>query len=288
MDFRHETVLPNEDLPFRMFIFEGKDGNYKVTRHWHRSVEIFLVLEGSIDFYINSSRSRLMAGDYVIVNSNEIHSIDCPDPNITIVLQIPSGAFGGYMDEGEYLTFSRKGEAEDERLKALVTEMFQVYEKRGLGYELKVKSCFYDLLYLLVTELSCQDPDKEHMKTKRHLDRLSEVTAYMKEHYHEELSLQEVAARFGFTPSYLSRIFKQYAQVNYRTYLIDLRVKYALREMLNSDIPLGELAMKHGFPDSRSFSKAFLKRYGCLPSQYRKSKPAYARPAGGGDSQSKK
>ena len=28
MEFSHELVLPNEDLPFRMFLFEGKDGNY--------------------------------------------------------------------------------------------------------------------------------------------------------------------------------------------------------------------------------------------------------------------
>ena len=85
MQFRYETVIPNEDLPFRMFIFEGKNGNYKVTKHWHQSVEIFLVLEGSIDFYINSIRNTLCSGDFVIVNSNEIHSIECPNPNVTIV-----------------------------------------------------------------------------------------------------------------------------------------------------------------------------------------------------------
>ena len=54
MEFRHEVVIPNEDLPFKMFIFEGKDGNYKVSTHWHQSVEIFLVTEGTIDFYIDS------------------------------------------------------------------------------------------------------------------------------------------------------------------------------------------------------------------------------------------
>ena len=54
MDFRYETVIPNDDLPFRMFIFEGRDGNYRVSKHWHQSVELFLVLEGALDFFINS------------------------------------------------------------------------------------------------------------------------------------------------------------------------------------------------------------------------------------------
>lgn len=272
MDFRHETVIPNEDLPFRMFIFEGRDGNYKVTRHWHRSVEIFLVLEGSIDFYINSRARRLKAGDYEIVNSNEIHSIDCPDPNLTIVLQIPAEAFEGYMEEGEYLTFSRKGQREDQELIRLVTEMFKAYEDRAFGYQFQVKAWFYQLLYLLTACLAVRDQDQFRVRRKRQLDRLSKVTAYMKENYSQELSLEEVADRFGFTPSYLSRIFKEYAQVNYRTYLIDLRVKYALREMMNSSSSLSDIAMNHGFPDSRSFAKAFRKRYGCLPSQYRRNR----------------
>ena len=60
MDFRHELVLPDEDLPFKLFVFEGKDGSYQVSRHWHRSVEIFLVLEGSLDFYINTQRYRMV------------------------------------------------------------------------------------------------------------------------------------------------------------------------------------------------------------------------------------
>ena len=30
MDYKHELVMPNEDLPFRLFLFEGRDGNYRV------------------------------------------------------------------------------------------------------------------------------------------------------------------------------------------------------------------------------------------------------------------
>ena len=274
MQFRYESVIPNEDLPFRMFIFEGRNGKYKVTQHWHQSVEIFLVLEGSIDFYINSFRHTLRSGDFVIVNSNEIHSIDCPDPNITIVLQIPAGAFEGYGGGSGFLTFNPHKNEKDTQLRELITNMFSVYEKRGYGYEFKVKSQFMEVLYLLVTEFQTENSDKGQLKQKKNLDRLSKVTAYMKENYNRDLSQKEVANHFGFTPAYLSRMFKQYAQVGYRTYLMDLRVKYALRELMNSDRQISEIAMDNGFADSRAFAKAFKKRYGCLPSEYRKKQPA--------------
>ena len=40
---QHELIMPNEDLPFKMFIFEGREGNYIREKHWHRSIEIFAV-----------------------------------------------------------------------------------------------------------------------------------------------------------------------------------------------------------------------------------------------------
>lgn len=271
MEFRHELVIPNDDLPFRMFIFEGRDGKYKVAKHWHQSVEIFLVLEGKIGFYINNQHVPLCAGDFVLVNANEIHSIDSPDPNITIVLQIPASSFEGYMDEEAYICFEKKASEQNEKLKRLVNDLFDTYESQAYGCRLKVKSLFFELLYLLVTQFKTETVNQEALRQKKHLDRLAKVTRYMKENYDQELSLEEVAGRFGFTPTYLSRMFQKYAQVSYRTYLIDLRVKYAVRELINTDRGLTAIAMDHGFPDGRSFAKAFKKRYGCLPSQYRKN-----------------
>lgn len=270
MDFRYETVIPNDDLPFRMFIFEGRDGNYRVSKHWHQSVELFLVLEGTLDFFINSRQYTLKHNDFVIVNPNEIHSIECPDPNITIVLQIPMKSFEGYMSDESCITFADREESQKARLVSLVTAMYRTYEQREFGYRLKVKSQFMEFLYLIVTEFRIEQIDKVQVQQKRHLDKLSQVTQYMKENYDKELSLEMVASRFGFTPSYLSHMFREYAQVGYRTYLMDLRVKYAMRELLNSDRYVGDIALDHGFADARAFAKAFKKRYGCLPSQYRK------------------
>lgn len=272
MDIRHELVIPNDDLPFRMFIFEGREGNYKVTKHWHHSIEIFLVKAGKIDFYINNSHLPISQQDFVLVNSNEVHSIACPNPNVTIVLQIPVETVKEYSGEDNYINFEKKGKDENKKLMNLVSSMFSIYEKQDYGYSLKVKSLFYELLYLLVTRFKAEAVDKEVLLQKKNLDKISGVTQYMRENYDQELKLNEVAGRFGFSPTYLSRIFQKYAKVNYRTFLIDLRVKYAVRELVGTDHEIGEIAMRHGFPDSRAFSKAFKKRYGSLPSEYRKKR----------------
>lgn len=189
MEGRYELVIPNDDLPFRLFIFEGREGKYKVTKHWHHSVEIFLVQEGKIDFYINNSHLSLARQDFVLVNSNEVHSIECPEPNVTIVLQIPGDTFKEYLGEDGYLNFEKKDDLQNQRLTELVTSMFSIYEKQEYGGSLKVKSQFYELLHLLVTEFKTETMDKELLRQKRQLDKLSDVTQYMRDNYDQDLKL---------------------------------------------------------------------------------------------------
>ena len=271
MDFRHELVLPNEDLPFRLFVFEGKDGGYKVSRHWHRSIEIFRVLEGSIDFYINSQLFRLGQRQFILVNSNEVHSIDCPDPNFTLVLQIPKGLFETYLRDTDHLWFARSGE-KDRELAGLIQRMQAAYEDRRPGYLFRILSDFYELMYLLVTDYRMMEVDEERRKQNRNLDRLSRITNYIQVNYREDLTLEGVAHIFGFSPAYLSRMFQKYAGINYKTYVSELRTEAGYRLLMNTDLPVGEIAMECGFPDSRSFAKSFRRRYGMPPAEYRKKR----------------
>ena len=38
MEFQHELIIPNEGLPFKLFLFEGRNGNYVREKHWHTSI----------------------------------------------------------------------------------------------------------------------------------------------------------------------------------------------------------------------------------------------------------
>ena len=116
---------------------------------------------------------------------------------------------------------------------------------------------------------------EKELHYSRRLDALSKITAYMREHYTEELKLSEVASTFGYSAEYLSRMFKKYARINFKTYLQDIRMVYAYRELVNTDKTISQIAMDNGFPNSRAFSKEFQRRYGVLPSAVkRKTKEA--------------
>ncbi|MBU3878456.1 AraC family transcriptional regulator [Faecalicatena sp. AGMB00832] len=270
MEFSHELIVPNEDLPFKMFIFEGRDGNYFRGKHWHRSIEIFAVFEGTLTFYINEEKYPLLPGEFMLVNSNEIHSVDSPQPNMTVVVQIPLKTFEKYFTGEQFISFTHDPKAQDERVMGVISDIYRAYTEKKCGYDLKVQGLFYELLYLMVTKYRETEVSEEMVKKNRKLSRLSVITSYIKEHYSEELSLERLAEIFGYSPTYLSRMFQKYAGINYKSYLQSIRVEYAYQELANSERTLSEIALENGFPNSKALAKAFSKKYGMLPSEYRK------------------
>lgn len=274
MEFSHELVMSNEDLPFKLFLFEGKDGNYYRDKHWHRSVEIFAVFEGEMDFFLNDERYPLRAGEFILVNSNEIHSINAPQENKTIVLQMPLDTFEDYFTGEQFVRFTHRVSVQDKKMMELIAEMYETYQAKACGYEMKVRGLYFTMLYLMVTEYRELEVSEEMLKRNQKLNRLSVITAYIKENYTSDLTLEGLANEFGYSPYYLSRMFQKYAGINYKSYLQSIRVENAYKELANTDHTISEIALNNGFPTRKAMAKVFVKKYGVLPSEYRKGKKA--------------
>ena len=270
MEFQHELIIPNEGLPFKVFLFEGENGNYVREKHWHTSIEIFAVMEGSLDFFVNKEEYPLKAGEQIIINSNELHSIHAIEKNKTVVLQIPLKQFENYFTAQRYIRFRGQEELVDKKLASLLRKLYHVYSERKIGYEFRTISIFYEIMYILVKDYRVTETREKDIRHSRRLDALSKITTYMREHYREELKLSDVAATFGYSDAYLSRMFQKYAKINYKTYLQDIRMAYAYRDLLNTDHTISQIALDNGFCSSRGFSGEFQKRYGLLPSEVRK------------------
>lgn len=270
MGFEHELIIPNEGFPFKLFQFEGKDGHYVREKHWHRSIEIFAVFEGTLAFFINEEEYPLGSGEFILLNSNEIHSISSPEANRTIVLQIPMNVLRNVETGGGLILFTHSPKRQDSKIMELIESMYQELQERGSEYEWKVQSDFFMLVYLLLTKYRKREILPEEIRHYRKLNRLSTITGYIRENYTKELSLEMVADRFGYSPSYLSRMFRKYAQTNYKTYLQNVRIEYGFQELANTDHTIGEIALNNGFPNQKAFTREFKKKYGILPSEYRR------------------
>ena len=278
MEFQHELIIPNEGLPFKIFLFEGGQGHYEREKHWHTSIEIFAVLKGRLTFFLNDEEYPLEAGELIIINSNEIHSIYAPEKNETVVLQIPLKQFEKYFTAQRFIRFTSAARlAKDKNTKApdnrklafFIEELHKVYQAREEGWEYRTMALYYNVLYLMVKDYRETKAEQAEIQDSRRLDALSKITTYMREHYTEDLKLSDMAKLFGYSDAYLSRMFKKYAKINFKAYLQEIRMSYAYRELSNTEKTISQIALDNGFANSRAFSGEFQKKYGILPSDFR-------------------
>lgn len=271
MQASHELIVPETGFPFKLFLFEGKEGNYRREKHWHRSIEIFAVCDGELEFHIDERFWKLKRDEFMIVNSNEVHSVESPLPNETVVLQIPLKMFEHYFTGEQFIRFSHEPGKKDERFMELIRELYRTYCLRETGYDMKANSLFYHIMYLLVKEYRETEADQESVRKNRSLTRLSAITSYLKENYTEELTLEETARIFGYSPTYLSRMFQKSAGITYKNYLESIRLGYARKDLESGQYSIMETAMRNGFSESKAMARAFRRKYGMLPSEYKKS-----------------
>ena len=100
------------------------------------------------------------------------------------------------------------------------------------------------------------------------------IQGYITAHFSTDITLEEIARRFNFTPAYLIRIFKKQVGITPIQYLIDLRMAEARRLMLaNRDLDIKEIGEIVGYPDPHYFSRIFKNTQGMSPTEYRSRNP---------------
>lgn len=91
---------------------------------------------------------------------------------------------------------------------------------------------------------------------------------YIQNHFCQDLTLEEVAARADMNPAYFSSCFKKYTGSSFIHYTMELRVRRA-KELLKEGKKVSEIAGLLGFNDTRYFTRTFKKYAGVTPSEYK-------------------
>ncbi|HYF31255.1 MAG TPA: AraC family transcriptional regulator [Chitinophagaceae bacterium] len=116
--------------------------------------------------------------------------------------------------------------------------------------------------------LSNLDSLKKLTARKEILSRLLEGRSYIDEHYLRNPYISEVAAHCCLSLFYFYRAFRQAFGVTPYNYCLRKRLVYALQLMANDEMSYTDIALRCGFPDNFTFSKAFKREYAHSPSKY--------------------
>ena len=92
---------------------------------------------------------------------------------------------------------------------------------------------------------------------------------YINANISKPLTLEDIAQRVYLSPSYLSRLFKNYFNVNFIDYINVRKVALAQDRLALSAAPINELSHRLGFSQASYFTKIFKQKCGLTPSKYR-------------------
>lgn len=95
------------------------------------------------------------------------------------------------------------------------------------------------------------------------------IRQYIDSHYHQEITAENLSKRFGYTPSYINRIFKKESGITPLQYVTSLRMEHA-KELLLQEIDIKKIAAVTGYEDARYFSRVFKNETGLTPSAWAK------------------
>lgn len=96
------------------------------------------------------------------------------------------------------------------------------------------------------------------------------VIRYIEEHYRESITLNELAAHFFVSKSYLCRAFKKYTNQTIIQYVNNTRIMMAQRRLMDTEDRIARISMDTGFENVTTFDRVFRQVTGVSPTQLRK------------------
>lgn len=189
-------------------------------------------------------------------------------------IQTEGEAFVEAMRQGMY----RERDVRQSYLKAIYLLIDTVKEIDKPTYEqiqnADLISMCSDAVTLHEMEDAYRDGIKILINPKRVKEDISNYTIkrainYIREHYQEGITLEEVAGKLGITPEYLSILFNRETDVNFSAFLRRFRISHAKRLLKGTDLKIYEIAEQVGYNDSKYFARVFKEELGISPVDYR-------------------
>lgn len=273
-NYRMEEVLHDLRIPAQILLQDLSTEDTYVSPHWHKHIEINLVLRGGVTFVIDGCERIVEAGELCIINSGVIHSGRDTGKRERVELITVLWEYEFFLKYCKDLPMYRFVIAESgeifQKIRDMIIQIGILYRAQSPYYEMKVSSILLELGSTLLQY--CLEKDRvytEYEKTKT-LKKVQDSIEYIEQYYMEDLSLQIVSEYMHMAPTYFSKKFKHLTGINFYKFLIQCRLKHARDDLLNTDMNMTEIAFRNGFPNVKSFIEQFKKQYERTPKQYKK------------------
>ena len=257
--------------PFRLFHL-ADDRHEEIAYHYHSFHKIIMLLAGRAGYAIEGERYTLQPGDYVLVGRGSIHRpvVERGDFYERVILYISPEYLQELSSEGSALdTCFRQAQRDFRyvyhagagRVRELFTLLEQSQQEEGFGAALLRRALFTQLM----VEVNRVSLAGDTVSAAAGDSKIVAILQYLNAHLTEGLSIDQLAERFYISKYHMMRRFRDETGYTIHGYLTEKRLLLA-QQFLEQGVPSGEAALRCGYQEYSTFSRAYKKQFGRAPS----------------------
>lgn len=264
-------------------IAERHKTEFTYPLHRHKEYELNFIERGAgVRRIVGDSIEEIGEYDLVLIGAEDLEHVweqgSCTSKDIReITIQFSAGLFdGSLMSKNQFVSIRRMLSRADHGLAFPMSAIMKVYSILDtLANEQQSFAQLLKFMYILY-ELSVADEARvlasssfAHTSRSTESRRILKVKQYINDHYAESMNLSDLAGIAGMSPVAFSRFFRARTGRTLSDYIIDIRLGYAARALVDSSKNISEICYECGFNNLSNFNRAFKTKRGYTPRDFR-------------------
>ena len=233
------------------------------------------IKSGNAEIIVSDRKYTVSAGELVIVNPMDVHSIKadrsvpyhqrciCFDSSLIMDIGLREGLLSGANTITEFLPSS---DVKNQKVASLFDSLF--YSVLNDSEELFLESVAYiSLIFAHLKKCGLIISKSDNKKRSLFVRKVQE---YLSEHFNEQITSQDVSRELFYNQSYFCRLFRENYGISFLEYLMLYRISNAKLMLSTEKVRISDVAVRVGFLDASYFSRCFKKIVGKSPVEYQK------------------
>lgn len=253
---RSSKLTENE---FSFVMLEIRESNATPPRD---RFKIGYVLRGDGEISINGNEQHISAGTLYLITYNDESFITVN--NKIIVKEL---CFSNNLIDTDTLRYLTSGLVIDE----YPSNMFDILSNEAERETPLTRRCITHILNYITIDIANYFISQHTALKVASGTSLRQALQYIEANYKKPITLDDVSEYAGFSPTYFSALFHRELSVTFKQYLTDLRLNFAVKLLVTTNISVSDICFLSGFSNFSNFSRSFRGKFGISPTQYRKN-----------------
>lgn len=244
------------------------------SMHHHRSYELYYLIKGEREYFIEDRFFMVTGGDLVLVPQKALHRT-AGEGGLRFLVYFTDAFLQKFFTESTLtpllngLPFVFRGDSQESdrilfMLNALLVEYTKAAREQAPQNEALLSGYLYQILFTMA------HGNNNYVPHNYADDRITQIIQYINENYNHINDIEQIAEHFFISKYHLCRYFRKNLGIPLMTYLNTIKIREACAMIKSGCTNMTQVAMLSGFNSSSYFCKVFKKEKGVSPTEYRK------------------